>query len=351
MGKRPAGGRRHWYAARVVSVALVAAIPALQTSVALGAPPAADAEKQAALTKARQQFQQAIALETAEDWAGALSLFQQVAAIKLTPQVRFHMGLCEENVGRLAAALGDYKLAAMEAEQANAAEVGSQVASRLDQLRARIPKVVIVRGKGAEYATISLDGVSLGSSSVGSELPVDPGPHNIEAQARGFKPYSKTIQLAEKELKKFEIVLEPAAVEGVPTPEPTPGPGPEQPEAPKKSLVVPFVIGGVGVASLAASGVFFILRGSALSKLEGKCGPSNDACPKELESTYSSGKTYSLLAPITLGVGVVAVGTAVVLIATQKKSAAPPASGSLQIEPLLPMTAGAPAGAAISGRF
>jgi hypothetical protein len=349
MGKRPAGGRRHWFAARVVSVALVAALPALQTSVALGAPPAADAEKQAALTKARQQFQQAIALETAEDWAGALSLFQQVAAIKLTPQVRFHMGLCEENVGRLAAALGDYKLAAMEAEQANAAEVGSQVASRLDQLRARIPKVVIVRGKGAEYATISLDGVSLGSSSVGSELPVDPGPHNVEAQARGFKPYSKTIQLAEKELKKFEIVLEPAAVVGEPPPEPFVPPG-ETAEEPKKSKVVPFVIGGVGVASLVASGVFFILKTSAANTLAEKC-PDPNYCPGQ-ESTYNSGKLYSVLAPITFGVGVAAVGTAVVLLVTQKKSAAPPpASGALQLEPLLPMSAGAPVGAAISGHF
>jgi hypothetical protein len=349
---RPAGGRRRWFAARVVSVAIVAAIPALQTSVALGQPAAAaDKEKQAALAKARQQFQQAIALETAEDWAGALSLFQQVAAIKLTPQVRFHMGLCEENVGRLAAALGDYKLAAMEAEQANAAEVGSQVASRLDQLRARIPKVVISRGKGAEYATISLDGVSLGSSSVGSELPVDPGPHNVEAQARGFKPYSQTIQLAEKELKKVQIVLEPAAVVGEPPPEPFVPPG-EKAEEPKKSMVVPFVIGGVGIASLAASGVFFILRGSANSKLADQCGPDGNQCPAGLESTNSAGKLYSLLAPITLGVGVVAVGTAVVLLVTQKKAAAPPpASGALQFEPLLPMSAGAPVGAAISGHF
>jgi hypothetical protein len=112
------------------------------------------------------------------------------------------------------------------------------------------------------------------------------------------------------------------------------------------------VIGGVGVASLLASGVFFILRGSAISKLEGKCGPDGNHCPPELEPTYNSGKTYSLIAPIMLGVGVGAVGTAVVLLVAQKKSnPPPPAAGSLRIEPLFPVVAGAPAGAAISGSF
>jgi hypothetical protein len=354
MGKRPAGGRHHRIAARVFCVALVAAIPALQPSLAFGQTPP-DA---AALTKARSQFQQALSLETAEDWAGALSLFQQVAAIKLTPQVRFHIGLCEEHLGRLAAALGDYKLAAVEAEAAKATEVAAQVAARTDELRARIPKIIISRGKGAEYASVSLDGVSLGSSSVGNELPVDPGPHHVDATARGYKPYSETIVLAEKELKKLELKLDPVAAEVVPPPPgPQPPPVGDQPaEAPSKTRkVIPFVVGGVGIASLAASGVFFLMRSSAISKLEGKCGPNNDQCPSELQSTYNSGKTYSLLVPITLGVGVAAVGTAVVLLVTQKKSApAPasePASASIRFEPLLPFAAGAPTGGAISGTF
>jgi len=350
MGKRPACFSSHGVAARIASMALVAAAAALVPPAALAQePPATAADAKAALAKARSQFQQALALETAEDWAGALSLFQQVAAVRLTPQVRFHIGLCEEHVGRLAAALGAYKLAAMEAEQANAAEVAAQVASRLDELRARIPKVVIVRGKGAEYASISLDGVSLGAAAIGDDLPVDPGPHHVEARAPGYKPYSSTVQLAEKEQKKVEIVMESASASS-PTPEATPPPAAEKAEKPK-SKVVPFVIGGVGVASLAASGVFFILRGSAISKLEDRC-PTREQCPADLQSTYDSGKMYSLLVPITLGVGVAAVGTAVILLVTQKKgSSAPPATASLQVEPLLPVAPGAPAGAVISGHF
>jgi PEGA domain len=349
MEQRAKWGRRHRIAARAVCVVLAALLPALQAPDLLAQP--ADA---AALAKARSQFQQALALETAEDWAGALSLFQQVGAIKLTPQVRFHIGLCEEHLGRLAAALGAYKLAAAEAEDAKATEVAAQVAARVGDLSARIPKIVIVRGKGADYAKISLDGVSLGSSAIGDELPVDPGPHNVEARARGFKPFNKTVELAEKEVKKLEIVLAPeAGPEPTPTgPEKTTGPEPtpEQPAPGKRSLVVPLVVGGVGVASLGASGVFFILRGSALSKLEDKC-PNRDACPPDLKSTYDAGKTYSLLVPITLGVGVAAVGTAAVLYFTQKPGTPAPAAASLTLQPLVPVGSGAPVGAAISGRF
>jgi hypothetical protein len=361
MGKRLSVGRRLGVAARIVSVTLLAAVPAFRSPAAQAQAPAAAAaptpDRQAALTRARSQFQQALSLETAEDWAGALSLFQQVAAIKLTPQVRFHIGLCEDHVGRLASALGDYKLAAVEAQEANATEVAAQVAARLDELRARIPRVVIVRGKGAEYATISLDGVSLGSSSVGNELPVDPGPHNVEAQARGFKPYNQTIQMAEKEVKKVEVVLDAVSAEPAVVLPPPPGPGVETAAAPKKSKVLPYVIGGVGIASLVASGVFFGLKTSANNKLADKCGPDRNQCPNDpsLQSTYNSGKTYNTLVPITLGVGVAAVGTAVVLLLTQKGSAPAPAaasaSASIAVEPLLPVAGGSPAGAAISGRF
>ena len=111
--------------ARGFSVALVVAA----TSIPLPALTAPEARtSKSAIDRARAQFQQGLALETAGDWTGALDLFQQVALVKLTPQVRFHIGLCEEHLGHLVAALGDYELAAHEADEAKVAEVSAQVA-------------------------------------------------------------------------------------------------------------------------------------------------------------------------------------------------------------------------------
>jgi len=275
-----------------------------------------------AIDKARAQFQKGLALETAGDWAGALGLFQQVALVKLTPQVRFHIGMCEEKLGQLAAALGDYELAAHEADEAGVAEVSAQVASRREELRARIPSVTIVRGQGAEYASISLDGVAIGAASVGVKLPVDPGPHSIEARAPGFKTSRTNVELAEKESKSVELALERLPVAAT-APEPA-GAGSaavenHEHESDQPNLV-PFVIGGAGVVSLGASLVFFVLRQNAISTLDSQCNlPPSHACPAEAKSTYDAGKTYSMLVNVTLGVGVAGVGAGTVLLLMQNK--------------------------------
>ena len=58
-----------------------------------------------AIKRAREQFGQALSLQTGGDWAGALALLKEVAAVKPTPQVRFNIALCEERLGRLVAAI------------------------------------------------------------------------------------------------------------------------------------------------------------------------------------------------------------------------------------------------------
>jgi PEGA domain len=290
---------------------------------ALAAPESKSATS--AIDQARAQFHRGVALETAGDWAGALSLFQQVALVKLTPQVRFHIGLCEEHLGQLAAALGDYELAAHEAEEAKVPEVGAQVASRRAELRARIPQLTITRGAGGDHASVSLDGVSLGGSSIGTKLPIDPGPHRIEAVASGYKPFRLTIEIAEKEAKKVEITLDrlpaPAA-----TPEPTAQKGAPSPDTantePERANLLPFIVGGAGVVSLGASAVFFILRQNAVKKLDDECTlPPGNFCPASAQSTYDQGRTYNMIGNVTLGVGVVGVAVGTVLFFTQKRPA------------------------------
>jgi hypothetical protein len=313
--------------------------------------PAADAQtdsrsRTSAIDRARTQFHQGLALETAGDWAGALALFQQVALVKLTPQVRFHIGMCEEHLGQLAAALGDYELAAHEADEAKVAEVSAQVASRRDELKARIPQLTITRGAGGEYASVSLDGVSLGASSIGVKLPVDPGPHRVEALASGFKPFRATIDIGEKESKKVEVTLE-----RIPAPAQNPDAvavgtttAPDADVEPPRTNVLPFVVGGVGVASLGAGVVFLLLRQNAINTLDTECTlPPGHECPASAQSTYDQGKTYNLLANISLGVGAAAVGAGTVLFFTQKK---PKSTAPVN---LAPGAVGAPLGATVVG--
>src|SRR5262249_4863896 len=69
---------------RVSGLALIVAY--LHLSPAVHAQPA-----RGELDQARETYRTALALETAGDWAGALAKMRDVAAVKLTPQVRFHL--------------------------------------------------------------------------------------------------------------------------------------------------------------------------------------------------------------------------------------------------------------------
>jgi len=59
--------------------------------------------------RARVLFEQAEADEDGERWSEALEKLRDVARVKLTAGVRYHIALCEEHLGRLVRALGDYR--------------------------------------------------------------------------------------------------------------------------------------------------------------------------------------------------------------------------------------------------
>jgi hypothetical protein len=313
-------------------------LPAL--SLALVARPVAAQDKKE-LSKARAQFQRAIELEQAGNYSTALEQFRDVGQVRMTPQVRFHIASCEEKLGRLVTALGGYQLAYADADSVGE-DFKAEVDAAVTRLQASIPKLMIQRGAGAEAAEIQLDGVVLGASSVGVPVPLDPGPHAISAKAPGALPFNETVTILENEQKTVDVTLTP------------------EPQEPRASVathaapadkgnprLVPYVIGGVGIASLVGSGVLFALRQSTLHDLEAQCGPNRDQCPSSAAGDYSNLKLYNVTSQVALGVGVACVGTAVTMLVLQKKHA-PPASAGMT---LLPGAPNSLAGVSWAGRF
>ena len=301
----------------------------------------AHAQDKKELSKARAQFQRAIELEQAGNFTTALETFRSVGEVRMTPQVRFHIASCEEKLGRLVTALGGYQLAFADADSVGE-DFKGEVERAVTRLQASIPKLVILRGAGGEAAEIQLDGVALGASSVGVPVPLDPGPHAVTAKAPGFLAFSQTVTIAENEERNVEVVLT-----AEPQPEDTHASFGTGPMEKKNPHLVPFVIGGVGVASLIGSGVLFGLRQSTLKDLEGKCGADHQSCPSSAAGEYSNLKLYNITAQITLGVGLVGVGTAVTMLVLQKKSPAPAKAGMV----LLPSAPNSVAGLSWAGSF
>jgi PEGA domain len=307
-------------------------------------PRSALAQDKAELSKARAEFQRAIELEQAGNYTQALEQFRDVGQVRMTPQVRFHIASCEEKLGRLVTALGGYELAFADADSVGD-DFKNEVDAAVTRLRASIPKLVIQRGAGAEAAEIELDGVALGASSVGVPVPLDPGPHSVNAKAPGSLPFSQTVNIAENEQKSVDLEL---------TPEPEPeAPGPANSSTQTVDLngkprprLIPYLIGGVGVVSLVGSGVLFALRQSTLSDLEDKCGADRKSCPPSSRGEVDNLKLYNTTAQVALGIGVVGVGAAVTLILLQKKQN--PTTAGFMLTPDAP---NALAGASLTGRF
>jgi hypothetical protein len=315
------------------------ALPAL--SVTLPARPAAAQDKKE-LSKARAQFQRAIELEQAGNYTTALEQFRDVGQVRMTPQVRFHIASCEEKLGRLVTALGGYQLAFADADSVGE-DFKAEVSTAVTRLEASIPKLVIVRGAGAEAAEIQLDGVALGASSVGVPVPLDPGPHSVSAKAPGALPFSQTVTIVENEQKTVDVTLTLEPEEA----RPSAGTGSSAPAVERNPRLIPYVIGGVGIASLIGSGVLFGLRQSTLSDLEDQCGPNHDACPSSAAGDYSNLKLYNVTSQVALGVGVACVGTAVTMLLLQRKHAPPTTSGMT----LVPSAPNSVAGISWAGSF
>ncbi len=284
------------------------------------------------LAAARQLFNEGKELEKQKSYAGAIEKFKKVAGVKMTPQVRFHIALCEENLGHLVEAINGFELAAEEAKRAGstATEVAENAPKRATALHARVPTLrLAVTGK-VLTSRILLDGNPVSAAMIGVSLPIDPGAHAVEVQsAAGKTTFHKDLKLQEKASESLEIKVNDVEVAAVPkddTPPPTP-------PSTSRSRAPVVIAGGVGVASLIASGVFFGLRASTLSTAAAECKDQVNytGCTHTngVDDVIARGQMYSTVSMITLGVGLAGLGAAgvLLLVSSPKKAPAPTKAG------------------------
>ncbi|MBN2196330.1 MAG: PEGA domain-containing protein [Polyangiaceae bacterium] len=297
-------------------------------AVAFASAPSLYAQDEADPVKeARKTFFQGIELEQAGNWAGALRMFRDVGQVKMTPQVRFHIAVCEENLGKLVAALGGYELALADADSVGEA-FRTEVEEKIAALRERIPKLNIERGKGAEAATIELDGIVLGASSVGVDVSVDPGPHLIAARSPGHEEFSTTVDVAERAVETVTVTLKKVPT----TAKPVDRGGAMsngRPHTEKKFPVVPVALLGGGGVLLVGAGAALIMRSVAMSDWRSLC-PQLE-CDAEyqydenelttIEQSRTRAQTYGIVAPVLAIAGVGSAGTGVFLLVRESRRA------------------------------
>ena len=315
---------------------------------AVDAPAPAMAQPKAELARAREQFRQGLALEAAGNWTRALEVFKGVAEIKSTAQVRYHIALCEEKTGDWVQAIGSYRMALLEAEQAKVKDVIESARHGLETLQPKIPKLTVTRGDGAAVAEIKLDGKPLGATLIGTAMQLNPGPHVVEATSPDRKPFRVELDLGEGAAQSVEVVLGASAapeVSDTPATPSTPAAADEDGVSPL--LPAGIVVGVLGLASLGVAGAFYGLRAGNISDLEDQCGPEGKSCPPSARDVVDEGERNSTIATATFFGGLGAVVLGVVLVIAAPKGDAEPAA-ALRVVPT-----GGPraAGVSLHGRF
>lgn len=182
------------------------------------------------------------------------------------------------------------------------------------------PSIVIAAqdAAGTDLAAVKVlvDDRQVASKVDGSSIPVDPGEHALRVEAPGHAPLTQRLIVRVSEKNRLvRVVFQDGAKPAVTAPVGPPRPTAEAPtaEPPKRSgpPVLAIVLTGVGVVALGSFGYFGLTSKSDLSKLRSDCAPFCD------KSQLDDVKSRMLIADVSLGVGIVALGVAAVLFVTR----------------------------------
>jgi len=184
---------------------------------------------------------------------------------------------CHRRQGKTATAWAEFdralshgsKVGFPEAIQA-ATQLRNTLATKLSRLTVTIPAPTAALAG----LTVEVGGNPWPRERWNTASVIDPGPVQIRANARGYKPFEVGVEIgAEKDAKAVVVVLEAE-------PPPPPPPPPPAPIAKPARPLWPWLVGGAGVALGAAAIGAEIVAVGAHDELDTRCGPARQSCPR-----------------------------------------------------------------------
>ena len=324
---------------------------------------AADALTPAQIQEARTAFKDGLELEKKGSYEEALKKFRTTASIKSTPQVEFHIALCEAKLKHYIEALIDLDIAEGDAKQNKVKEVAEAAPKLAAEIQPLVPKLTVKVAEGETASSVAVDGRALDLAKLGTPMQFDPGKHVVSATNAAGDQKSIDVELVDSDDKSIVISFAASAPVAATTPTASDvsselPPPPVMPPSPDDATpattssgsgqrTAGFIVGGVGIVSLGLAGVFTLMRNSKVSSLDSEC--ANMKCPSSAQSDLDAAKTDVTISRIALGVGVVSIGVGAYLILTAKKSSAPPPTTTGVT--FVPGAPGALVGAGLQGAF
>ncbi len=266
-----------------------------------------------------------LATEAAErygagEFAAALDLFVRAGKLYDAPTLQFWQALCLENLGRLVEAEARYaEVARTEIhEDTPEAFVKAKRDSEqaLEQLRKRLPTIKVIITHAKDISNVELDGRVLPPPLVGAPVAVDPGTHVVKVTRSSGIVRTESVAIVESQAE--EVYVDFDLPERTPLDPLTSGTEKDQPAVRTWRSPVGYAslaIGGLGMTM----GVVAGLR--AMDKhrtLEDEC--PDDRCPPEVHAEVDSFHTWRTVSTVGYALGVLGLGTGVVLLLTDNES-------------------------------
>jgi serine/threonine-protein kinase len=274
---------------------------------------------------------------------------------KLDPGIGtlLNLALCYEKSGKTASAWTTYRDAAAMARKQGDSEREKFARDEVERLDALVVKVAIEvspESKDIEGLEILRDGTVVRKTLWGVPVPVDPGEITVEVRAPGYAPISETVEARQAgSTVEFRVPPLVEGDDGAPTDggdsaasSESPGevsPPPKQSDQRSSAGPGPWILGGVGLAAVAAGGVFGAMT-------LGSIGAADDICPDQAGDGTASGpctsddvadydyytnraRSFRTISYIGFGVG----GAALIGAATWMILGKPKSESALRVEP------------------
>lgn len=273
---------------------------------------------------ARSLAVEGLKLAQANNCAEAVPKLERAEKLYHSTVVAIRLGECYVSVGRL---VEGTELLRKSLREPQSTEPSPALAKALERAKSLVdstkPRIagLTVKVAAVQDMLVKVDGVVVASAMVDTEIPTDPGEHNVEVTAPGFLRSATRLSLGEGERKSVTLTLtrDPNAVVAPVAPAPeasakaattTPSAAPEQtapttsspppaPSAPNHTAA--YVAWGVGAAGLAAGGVLGFLTLQKHNDLKDQC-PSG-VCPPEQQGDLDSAKKLGNLSTAAFAVG------------------------------------------------
>jgi len=308
-------------------------------------------------------FEEGRKLVAAGKYADACAKFAGSEEQDPSAATLLNLASCWEKSGRAATAWATYREAASMANAVGRADYVATAQRHADALASRLSHVTLNVVQPVNGIEIRRDDRVLPAAEWGTAIPIDSGAHTLAATAPDHAPWASTIEVPADGAVVVVTVppLEPLAPApapasaprpdvSAPTMAPSPAPAPTRHESPSPrstgatQQVAGWVLGSLGLASVAAGVVFTVLAENDYHDSLNDC-VSKDSCDPTGLSERNQARTYGDVASWTIGVGAAAIVGGLVLVITAPRGGnVVGANGAVALAPT-------PGGAVLTGSW